>query len=235
MAFQKKRIAIMLFFTAFWFTLFYVLGTVELSLTVAVLEIGMGIVGAAFIFTLLRCIITPLIFGRAFCSWVCWSPGVFDLFGLYKSKTNLRRNKWLYLKYVVAALLIFFGLRNLLTGNANFPTQQVSLIKDISVITLGLLFAFPLGHRNFCRYLCPPGSLIAYFSKWGLLKIEGEITKCKQCGTCKTNCPMGVSAKSYVQNGDRIYDRECILCGKCIDVCPENALKYSFRRDKDTW
>lgn len=142
MVIQKKRISIMLFFTAFWFTLFYVLGTVELSLTVAVLEIGMGIVGAAFIFTILRCIITPLIFGRAFCSWVCWSPGVFDLLGLYRGK---------------------------------------------------------------------------------------------QCGTCETNCPMGVSSKTYVQSGDRVYDRECILCGKCIDVCPENVLKYSFRRDKGTW
>ncbi|NJD75608.1 MAG: 4Fe-4S binding protein [Candidatus Methanoperedens sp.] len=235
MAFQKKRIAVMLFFTAFWFYLFYVMGTVELSLTVAVLEIGMGIAGAALIFTLLRCVITPLFFGRAFCSWVCWSPGLFDLVGLYRGKTNLKKNKWLYLKYAVAAIMIFFGVRSLLAGNASFPTREVSMMKDISVITLGLLLAFPLGHRNFCRYLCPPGSLIAYFSKWGLLKIEGDQTKCKQCGTCETNCPMGVSAKIYVQNEDRIYDRECILCGKCIDICPEHALKYSFKRDKNTW
>ena len=235
MKFQKKRIALLLFFTVFWFTLFYVLGTVELSLTVSVLEIGMGVIGVAFIFTLLRCIITPLFFGRAFCSWVCWSPSLFDLFGIYKNKKSLKKNKLLYLKFLVAILLIALGISSLLRGNMSFPTQRLSMIKDISVISLGLLFAFPFGNRWFCRYLCPPAAIMSIFSKWSLLKVKGDKNKCKKCGTCNDNCPMGVPVKEYIRKDERVADRECILCGKCIESCPNKALKYSFKRDKSTW
>ncbi|POF55840.1 quinol dehydrogenase ferredoxin subunit NapH, partial [Vibrio vulnificus] len=38
-----------------------------------------------------------------------------------------------------------------------------------------------------------------------------------------------------LKEGDRrVMDQNCISCGRCIDVCPENVLVFTHRfKDKD--
>ena len=44
---------------------------------------------------------------------------------------------------------------------------------------------------------------------------------CKNCYKCIRNCP--VKAIRFSGNQAHIIESECILCGKCYVVCPQNA------------
>lgn len=44
---------------------------------------------------------------------------------------------------------------------------------------------------------------------------------CKNCYKCLRNCP--VKAIKYKNNQAHIVEDECILCGRCVNICPQNA------------
>jgi len=61
------------------------------------------------------------------------------------------------------------------------------------------------------------------------LAVEKEL--CKDCRKCDKECPMSIDVNEMVKKGN-IMDSECVLCGSCVDVCPEGVLSYSFERGK---
>ena len=50
--------------------------------------------------------------------------------------------------------------------------------------------------------------------------------KCKQRRTCLADCPMSLSIGDMIQEGS-VYNDECIMCGTCVDNCPNKAIKCS--------
>lgn len=68
--------------------------------------------------------------------------------------------------------------------------------------------------------------------KWNrLVALEPDVLKCMACGSCTASCTAGKfvrtslrSAILYLQNGQEKealeYIQSCLLCGKCIMVCP---------------
>lgn len=53
--------------------------------------------------------------------------------------------------------------------------------------------------------------------------LKFEIDQCKDCYSCLRNCP--VKAIKFVDNKAEILPEKCILCGHCVNVCPQNAKK----------
>ena len=51
------------------------------------------------------------------------------------------------------------------------------------------------------------------------------------CPECTANCPMSLDVNGMVQRGD-MENSECILCGSCVDICPQDVIRYSFSRGK---
>ena len=88
------------------------------------------------------------------------------------------------------------------------------------IILCLILLSSILLYRPFCKYLCPLGAFYAPFNKVSLLQLQADANKCTHCAACAKVCAMCVDpAKNPT-------DTECIRCGKCINVCPADALRF---------
>ncbi|MHA1871446.1 MAG: 4Fe-4S binding protein [Promethearchaeota archaeon] len=95
------------------------------------------------------------------------------------------------------------------------------------IIILGISIYYP---RFYCRTLCPYGAISSYISEYSLLKFSRNPVKCvgrKECGLCEKVCPMQIrildeSFEAFTGRG------ECILCGRCKEACPYDAIKLTF-------
>ena len=190
----------------FWYYLF--LGTLE----------------AAVIHYLVAKILGPLLFGRGWCGYACWSAMIFDLLP-YKTPQKPRKNLG-FLRYITfsasiifVALLFYFNAANIalimwyafIVGN---------ILYYISGIVLAFLFK---DNRAFCKYLCPVTVFLKPASYFALLRVKCDTSKCIACGKCRRVCPMEVDMTDNSRK--RANGTECILCLNCIDACPKKALK----------
>ncbi|MFZ6006554.1 MAG: 4Fe-4S binding protein, partial [Nitrospirota bacterium] len=184
-----------------------------------------------------------LIFGRAFCGWVCPMDFLFEMVDRIRGDRQWAtgdRIKRISPKigYVIAAaLLIVSGLMNipfftsyishltnffrLLTGSVFFafklPVEPIVLAYSGGMIflLLGLEYFFP---RLWCRVLCPVGKTYGLFNKVSLLKLKFMEGECGECNLCDQMCYMNVKiAKNIDQPGLR--DINCIYCGRCVEGC----------------
>ena len=95
----------------------------------------------------------------------------------------------------------------------------------VALLTLGLLgiLAWRNG-RTYCNTVCPVGTILSFFSRFSLLRVQMDKAKCKNCSLCERNCK--ASAINF-KEGIVDYSR-CVVCGDCIDKCKFDALHYGI-------
>ncbi|WP_333656487.1 4Fe-4S binding protein, partial [Dissulfurispira sp.] len=183
-----------------------------------------------------------LIFGRAFCGWVCPMDFLFEM--VDRGRAAVQKSSRSAVKispklgYAIAGVLLgisalieipFFtnylshltNFFRLLTGSVFFafklPVEPVVLAYSGGMITLllGLEYFFP---RLWCRVLCPVGKTYGLFNKVSFLKLKFMEGECGECNLCDQMCYMNVKiAKNIDQPGLR--DTNCIYCGRCVEGC----------------
>lgn len=61
-------------------------------------------------------------------------------------------------------------------------------------------------------------------------KLSKNITstkECMKCGLCLRNCPKG---NITFENSHAVFHSKCILCLRCIYICPINAIRYKGKK-----
>jgi len=184
----------------------------------------LGVFQAAVIHYAVAKLIGPLLFGRGWCGYACWTAMVLDLLP-YKVPKEPRKNiGWIrYLVFIASlafvSVLFFFRVPQLddilfwsfLIGNAIY-------------YIVGIMLAFVFrDNRAFCKYICPITVFLKPTSYYSLVRVKVDPIKCISCGKCKKVCPMNVDMTNNARS--RTNSTECILCNTCVDACPKGALK----------
>jgi ferredoxin-type protein NapH len=204
-----------------------------------------GQLGASAFFWVLM-LVMVLVWGRALCGWLCvYAPvqeqaaNLLRVFGSDPRKKP-RPFKRTTLVYVTTALLWSSYLYYLI---ANFRHLDVNIehgdklnsywlfyVGAITMLPLTMFAIYFLGSRCFCKYVCPIGGFLGLYSKYGLLQVKLNESKCVDCGDCSKHCQMSINIGAHIKrHDDGIANRECIDCGDCIDACPEHALSFGMR------
>jgi ferredoxin len=108
---------------------------------------------------------------------------------------------------------------------------RTPVLAAFSIVSLVFLFIFLSGffvRRIWCRF-CPSGAMISFFNIGGALTKEKDVLKCTRCGICKRVCWMQNKNVYEEKAKENVDSRDCILCLRCIELCPENeCLRVKF-------
>ena len=182
-----------------------------------------GVFEAATIHYAVAKIFGPLLFGRGWCGYACWTAMVLD-FLPYKIPSQPRR-KIGWIRYITfAASLIFVSALFLFkVGNIERIMFRAFIIGNIAYYAVGIILAFAFkDNRAFCKYICPVTVFLKPMSRFALFRIKCDKEKCVSCGKCSRVCPMDVDVTD--NSLKRKNGTECILCMECVKNCPKNAL-----------
>lgn len=183
----------------------------------------MGVFEAAVIHYAIAKIFGPLIFGRGWCGYACWTAMILD-FLPYKIPQQPRRTIG-WIRYVTfAASLVFVGALFLAkVGNLEKIMFWAFLVGNILYYIVGIALALKCkDNRAFCKYICPVTVFLKPMSYFSLFRVKCDKNKCVSCGKCKKVCPMDVDVTDNSRK--RRNGTECILCMECVKSCPRKAL-----------
>ena len=183
-----------------------------------------GVFEAATIHYAVAKIFGPLLFGRGWCGYACWTAMILDLLP-YKTPTAPRK-KFGFVRYIAFTLsfVLVVSLFVLRAGNMEKIMFWSFLIGNIVYYAVGIVLAYSLkDNRAFCKYICPITVFLKPMSYYSAMRITCDNSKCVSCGKCKKVCPMNVDITNNARS--RANGTECILCMECVDACPKKALK----------
>jgi len=196
-----------------------------------VLILLVGFFGKGFIHYLIAKIVGPLIWGRGFCGWACWTAAILDWLPIKKSKIPITKNLK-HLRFVVLLISILLPIYLIFVLNYNVRTDYVNKREMLWMFAgnaIYYLLAIPLAFiysdkRFFCKNLCPVSLVMIPSSKISIIKIKPTGKECIECGACNKICPMDIDVMDYIKNNKKVTHSECILCTDCKSVCPTNAI-----------
>lgn len=192
----------------------------------------LGVFEAATIHYAVAKIFGPLLFGRGWCGYACWTAMVLDLLP-YQTPQAARREHLGKLRYLLFTFALLFVVSLFLfeVENKDKIMWYSFLIGNMVYYIAGIALAFAFrDNRAFCKYLCPITAFLKAASRFSLMRICCDEMACISCGKCRKVCPMNVEPdQPFTVRANRT---ECILCLKCVENCPKGALELSLKTSR---
>ncbi len=186
-----------------------------------------------------------LLGGRAFCSWVCpyhlvaeWA----EMLHVWLVKKKVVKNITFHRK-TRSVFYIIFALLALVTGYTVFETISPTGILSraliygpgVALVWVGVLLLFEVfvSRRAWCKYVCPIGVTYGVVGVFSPLRIAYNAEACHHEGDCRKLCEVPhvldvtIRGRAHDINHDIVSD--CTRCGMCVDICPTESLKFTFK------
>ncbi len=205
--------------------------------------------GAFFVFMIPYAVIF-LVFGRAFCGWICPLGGLTEAMATGKKERwqlNSVRKKmvttsgfgypslkgWVNaFRYVfLSAMILLSILLGFAIVNIFYPVLWLKSMPVFwSVVGVLVVFAIALPFmtkRRWWCYICPVGAIMSPLDKISPFRIKIDQEKCVKCMDCVHACRMYALTPQGVEKGEW-ESGYCIRCGRCIEACSEEAIDISW-------
>jgi len=196
-------------------------------------------------------IVYLLLGGRSYCAWVCpyglLSEIAEKLHNVLVNKKVIKDRKFdNRVRHIFWAI---FLLLSFTSGYLVFETfnvvgilsRMVAYGWSVALIWVLVVFCIEVfySRRAWCKYICPVGTTYGYIGKVSALRVEWN-DNCDHCMVCSDVCfenqVLEITKAKYDKQREEkqikseyITGADCTLCGRCIDVCHEDALKFDFR------
>ena len=182
-----------------------------------------GVFEAATIHYAVAKIFGPLLFGRGWCGYACWTAMVLDFLPYTVPQKPRKKIGWIRYIMFAASLIFVASLFLAHVGNIEQIMIRAFIIGNIAYYGLGIALAILFkDNRAFCKYICPVTVFLKPMSYYARIRIQCDKDKCINCGKCKRVCPMDVDVTDNSRK--RKNGTECILCMECVKNCPKKAL-----------
>lgn len=189
-------------------------------------------------------ILLYLVFGRAFCSWVCPYGLISELGERLNAKLVMKkiirpRKQPTHINYLFWGIFLFVCAT---TGYLVFELVNVMAVMS-RVIIYGIWMAAILAlavfavevlysRRVWCRSICPVGATYGLLNRLSAIKVSYN-ADCDKCGSCKTVCYAPHLLDMIGGDKERsVLGTDCLMCGRCVDVCHKDTLKFQNRLKK---
>ncbi|MBN1464212.1 4Fe-4S binding protein [candidate division KSB1 bacterium] len=171
-----------------------------------------------------------LLSNKSFCGWTCPIGALQELIYKIPLPNRLQRkipfvvsNSIRSIFFIVFVAVVFttgFSLYEYVNAFHILHWQwQWQLIIPIGIAIIGGLFIY----RPFCYLICPLGLFTWLLEHVSVLRVKLDKEACTDCKLCvkKSPCPTVPAILAMKKSRP-----DCHACGVCIEVCPEDALKF---------
>ena len=179
---------------------------------------------------------------RLFCAWICPLNPLTDCASWLRRKLGITRSASLprYLRYLILVMVL---AGSALTGSLLWEwINPVSLLGRSLIGGFGsgalllvgvFLFDLLITEHGWCGHLCPLGALYGIAGSKGALAVAATgRARCDRCMDCFHVCPEPHVLREPVLNDNspqQIASRDCMVCGRCVDVCSEDVFTITIR------
>lgn len=181
-------------------------------------------------------VVYALIRGRVFCGWMCPVNLLLEVVDWLRVKLHIKVQERVLPRhvkvYVAAAVLVLSAILSFPVFEALSPISFInkglvlgSMAGGLTLLAIVLVELF-WGHRVWCRSICPLGGFYEVVGKVGLVNVHIDHEACIGCNKCKRACLCDSEILDAVVAGEDTMVRagDCMLCGKCVEACPTQAL-----------
>lgn len=185
-----------------------------------------------------------LLFGRGWCSWLCFFGGVDQACATVAKRPRLEMKglsrAWRLFPYAFLLFLIIVAVSTLRPLYCEWlcplriaydpPAVNTTLEWLMAVIFIGGGMIFLIGgpfltkKRLYCSLICPLLPVNTIIGNLSPFRVKVDPDRCNDCGKCEKVCEtFSMTAESRKQGKTMT---ECVKCGRCMDICPQGAIDY---------
>ncbi|MBE2898708.1 quinol dehydrogenase ferredoxin subunit NapH [Pasteurellaceae bacterium 20609_3] len=183
---------------------------------------------------------------KVFCAWCCPLNVVTDAAAWLRRKLRIRQSAKLNRTLRYGILLM------ILLGSAITSTMLWEWVNPVAALGRALIYGFGASiwlllaiflfdllvvEHGWCGHLCPIGAAYGVIGAKGVLRVQViDRNRCDRCMDCINVCPEPQVLRSPLFGGaderPMVLSKDCISCGRCVDVCAESVFTFSTRFNK---
>ena len=175
--------------------------------------------------------ILSVVGNKLFCGWACPIGAIQEMIHRIPLPKRLKiilpfqvSNSIRTLMFIGFVILVFAASFSIYEYTNPFEflhwnSIELAVFIPFLVTFIGALFIY----RPFCYLICPLGLFTWVIEQFSVIRVKFDKAACTDCKLClqKSPCP----TVPAILEGKRIRP-DCHACGRCIEVCQDDALKF---------